>query len=281
MPPLPRIHPSRPLITIGAIGVVSLAAATLLPVSQGRAHAATFGTPVVVSGDDVSEPGIDVAPDGTLYVNAPVGVLSNIPGSPSKVYRSTDGGASWTTLPQSLKANLPGGGDSDITIAPDGTLSETDLWLGDSTVATSSDKGQTWTANPVQGPLVQDRQWVAATSGGRVYHVVHQIPTGLWVARSVDSGLTYPQQVVAATALDQTGWSARRATSWLRTAARASPGSPATRSVASTRPATVGSASTGPRNGGLDVHQHRVPRRRARRPRTPHSLLSPTRAPAS
>ena len=205
MLPLPRMHSARTLATIGAVGVASLAAATLLPVSQGRAHAATFGTPVVVSGDDVSEPGIDVAPDGTLYVNAPVGVLSNIPGSPSQVYRSTNGGASWTTLPQGLKANLPGGGDSDIAISADGTLSETDLWLGNSTVATSSDKGQTWTAQPVQGPLVQDRQWVAATSGGRVYHVVHQIPTGLWVARSVDSGLTYPQQNVAATALDQTG----------------------------------------------------------------------------
>src|SRR6476469_4075119 len=130
--PLPRIHSSRPLVAIGAVGVLSLAAATLLPTSQGRAHAASFGTPVVASGDDVSEPGIDVAPDGTLYVNAPVGVLSNVPGSPSKVYRSGDGGATWTTLPQSLKANLPGGGDSDITIAPDGTLSETDLWLGNS-----------------------------------------------------------------------------------------------------------------------------------------------------
>jgi hypothetical protein len=172
---------------------------------QGRAHAATFGTPVVVSGDDVSEPGIDVAPDGTLYVNAPVGVLSNVPGSPSQVYRSTNGGATWTTLPQSLKANLPGGGDSDIAISKEGTLSETDLWLGNSTVATSSDKGQTWTAQPLQGPLVQDRQWVAATSGGRVYHVVHQIPTGLWVSRSIDSGLTYPQQMLAATVLDQTG----------------------------------------------------------------------------
>ena len=202
---LPRSGTARRLAAAGAVGAAALTAATLVPLSQGVAHAATFGTPVVVSGDNVSEPGIDVAPDGTLYVNAPVGVLSNIPGSPSQVYRSSDGGASWTTLPQSLKANLPGGGDSDVTIAPDGTLSETDLWLGNSTVATSSDKGQTWTAQPAQGPLVQDRQWVAATSGGRVYHVVHQIPSGLWVARSVDSGLTYPQQVVAATPLDQTG----------------------------------------------------------------------------
>ena len=205
MPAVPRPRPARTLITISAVGVAALAAATLVPSAQGRAHAATFGTPVVVSGDDVSEPGIDVAPDGTLYVNAPVGVLSNVPGSPSQVYRSTNGGATWTTLPQSLKANLPGGGDSDIAVSKEGTLSETDLWLGNSTVATSSDKGQTWTAQPLQGPLVQDRQWVAATSGGRVYHVVHQIPTGLWVSRSVDSGLTYPQQILAATVLDQTG----------------------------------------------------------------------------
>ena len=197
---------SRRRLTAAAVaGTAALGVATLIPAGVGVAHAATFGTPVVVSGDNVSEPGIDVAPDGTLYINAPVGVLSNVPGSPSQVYRSSDGGATWATLPQGLKANLPGGGDSDIAISADGTLSETDLWLGNSTVATSNDKGQTWTAQPVQGPLVQDRQWVAATSGGRVYHVVHQIPTGLWVSRSVDSGLTYPQQVLAATPLDQTG----------------------------------------------------------------------------
>ena len=189
------------LVAVGAAGAL----AGLAPFPAGPAGAATFGSPVVVSGDNASEPGIDVAPDGTLYVNAPVGLLSNIPGSPSDVFRSADGGATWTKLPTSLKANLPGGGDSDIAISADGTLSETDLWLGNSTVATSADKGQSWTANPLQGVPGQDRQWVTATSGGRVYHVVHQIPTGLWVSRSIDSGLTYPQHVLAATALDQTG----------------------------------------------------------------------------
>ncbi len=189
------------LVAVGTAGAL----AGLAPFPAGPAGAASFGTPVVVSGDNASEPGIDVAPDGTLYVNAPVGLLSNVPGSPSDVFRSDDGGATWTALPASLKANLPGGGDSDIAISADGTLSETDLWLGNSTVATSSDKGQTWTAQPVQGVPGQDRQWVTATSGGRVYHVVHQIPSGLWVSRSIDSGLTYPQQVLAANVEDQTG----------------------------------------------------------------------------
>src|SRR4051794_13594186 len=199
-----RITRTR-LFAATAVAAGAAALGTFAPFTTGIAHAAAFGAPVVVSGDNASEPGVDVARDGTLYVNAPVGVLSNIPGSPSNVYRSSDGGTTWTRLPASLKANLPGGGDSDIAISPNGTLSETDLWLGSSTVATSSDKGQTWKAQPLQGTVGQDRQWVAATSGGRVYHVVHQLPTGLWVSRSVDYGLTYPQQVLAATALDQTG----------------------------------------------------------------------------
>lgn len=197
---------SRRNALLGAVASVAAGSlAALAPVGTGTAAAAQFLAPVIVSGDDASEPGIDVAPDGTLYVNAPDGLLSNVPGSPSYVYRSDNGGAAWAKLPADLKANLPGGGDSDITISPDGTLSETDLWLGSSTVSVSHDKGQTWTANPVQGTVVQDRQWVAATSGGRVYHVTHQIPSGLWVSRSVDYGLTYPQQNIAATALDQTG----------------------------------------------------------------------------
>src|SRR2546430_13029922 len=63
--------------------------------------------------------------------------------------------------PAGLKANLPGGGDSDISLDPQtGAIAETDLWLGSATVSTSTDKGQTWTANPLEGVVVQDRQWV-------------------------------------------------------------------------------------------------------------------------
>jgi hypothetical protein len=199
------MRPRRIMLAMSATAGAALTIATLVPLTTGVAYAATFGSPVVVSSADDSEPGVDVAPDGTLYVNAPVGLLATLPGSPSDVFRSSDAGATWSKLPASLKADLPGGGDSDIAISADATLSETDLWLGSSTVSTSSDKGQTWLANPLQGIVGSDRQWVAATSGGRVYHVVHQIPTGLWVSRSIDGGLTYPQHQLAASALDQTG----------------------------------------------------------------------------
>jgi hypothetical protein len=187
----------RLLIAICAVGIGALA-------GVGATPAAAFTTTVVTS-EPMSEPGVAVASDNTIYVDGPEGLLSHLPGSPSPVFRSEDGGASWTKTPFSLRENLPGGGDSNIALDPStGAIYMTDLWLGDSTVSTSSDKGNTWTANPIQGLPVQDRQWVATSGGGIVYHAVHQIPLGLVVSKG-SGGLLYPQSTVAATPVDQTG----------------------------------------------------------------------------
>src|SRR5919197_3379342 len=142
---------------------VAAACLAMLGLVLGAASArAAFNPAVVVSGADLGEPGIDAAADGTLYINATTGLLSNLPGSPSDIFRSDDGGSSWQLLPAGLKANFPGGGDSDISLDPQtGAIAETDLWLGSATVSKSTDKGATWTANPLQGVVVQDRQWVA------------------------------------------------------------------------------------------------------------------------
>jgi hypothetical protein len=185
------------LVAASAIGAGGL-------LGVGATGAAAF-TSTVVTSEPMSEPGVAVAPDNTIYVNGPEGFLSNLPGSPSPVFRSGDGGASWVKTPFSLRTNLPGGGDSDVALDPaNGTIFMTDLWLGDSTVSTSSDKGNTWTANPIQGLPIQDRQWVATTGGGLVYHAVHQIPLGLVVSKG-QGGLAFPQNTVAATPVDQTG----------------------------------------------------------------------------
>jgi hypothetical protein len=187
------------------IALAGTAAAAVAALPGNTASAGVFGTPVVVSGVNASEPGIDVAPDGTLYVNAPPGIGSQLPFSPSYVWRSGDAGATWVQTPFSLRGDMPGGGDSDVSVAPDGTLSWTDLWLGSSTVGRSTDKAQSWTAQPAVGEFVQDRQWVAGVGGGVVYHVTHQVPSGITVARSVDGGVTYATRTIAAHVLDQTG----------------------------------------------------------------------------
>src|SRR5438067_7134978 len=38
-----------------------------------------------------------------------------------------------------------------------------------------------------------------------VYHLTHQIPSGLIVSKSIDGGVTYPISTVGATPVDQTG----------------------------------------------------------------------------
>ncbi|TMA40532.1 MAG: exo-alpha-sialidase [Deltaproteobacteria bacterium] len=175
----------------------------IAPAARG---AGGFGAPVVVTGLDLGEPGIDVASDGTIYVNAPPGL--QVSGSPSLVFRSDDGGATWALTPPGARSDLPGGGDSDLSVDPvTGTLYMTDLWLGSATVSRSTDRGESWVANPLQGVVVQDRQWVATAGGGNVYHATHQIPAGLVVSKSMTptDGLAYSQSTVAATPADQTG----------------------------------------------------------------------------
>src|SRR3989454_11919932 len=130
----------------------TLALAVGLMVAPAARGAGGFGTPVVVTGLDAGEPGIDVASDGTIYVNAPAGLLSNLPGSPSFVFRSDDGGVTWTLTPPGLRANLPGGGDSDLSIDPaTGALYMTDLWLGSAPRSRSTDRGASWPAHPPRG----------------------------------------------------------------------------------------------------------------------------------
>ncbi|MCU1456459.1 MAG: exo-alpha-sialidase [Actinomycetia bacterium] len=182
-------------------------AATQMLQDKSAGAAAGFSPPVAIPGATVTEPGINVAPDGAIYVNGPAGLLSSVPGSASPVFKSTDGGVSWVTTDPSLRANFPGGGDSNISIdRTSGTLYMTDLWLGSATVSRSTDGAASWLANPLEGVVVQDRQWVAA-AGGDVYHVTHQIPAGLIVSKSVSplDGLVYPQNTIAATPADQGG----------------------------------------------------------------------------
>lgn len=203
-----RLHPKWGLMALASSALLVGTAAFGAAIGPSAAAAGGFSAPVPISGARVGEPGINVGRDGAIYVNGPAGLLSGLPGSASPVFKSNDGGASWVTTDPGQRANLAGGGDSNISIDPTtGNLYMTDLWLGSATVSRSTDGAANWVANPLQGVVVQDRQWVAAAGDGAVYHVTHQIPTGLVVSRSVTplDGLVYPQHVIAATPLDQAG----------------------------------------------------------------------------
>src|SRR5439155_16314657 len=79
------VRPRRALA--GVASAVMVVAAALG--SSARATApmpAPFGAPVVVSDLDTGEPGVDVAPDGMIYINAPAGLFG-----PSHLWRSSDG----------------------------------------------------------------------------------------------------------------------------------------------------------------------------------------------
>ena len=174
----------RRLPALGLAAAVAAAATAGLP-----AHAGTggrqFSTPIHIdaaAADQTGEPSIAVAPDGTEYIVAPDGPGVRTPGAlgasgvgGSLVWRSQDRGHSWTLLGS---YDVPtGGGDTDIAVAPNGTLYASGLsYAACSTIGVSTDKGQTWLDDPLAGcghvPVMNDRQWTATLGSSTVYTAI-------------------------------------------------------------------------------------------------------------
>jgi hypothetical protein len=147
---------------------------------------------------DVSEPSILSDPAGTLWIAGPTGfakaIVEKDPSSAehdSALLKSTDHGATWTNVqqvPTYGRDPCPGGGDSDIAAAPDGTLYLIDLNLANVPIDVSTDGGSTWlfNCNSSVAPGV-DRQWVAATNA-HVWISVNHLALGPIVYRSDSVG---------------------------------------------------------------------------------------------
>lgn len=124
-----------------------------------------------------AEPSLKVAPDGTIYVTAPgsngATPRQGVPGAPlpaDTVWRSDDGGKTFQVLLTPDTAF--GGGDSDLAVAPDGTVAHSGLWGNCVSVSTSRDKGATWRTDPLAcGNAVtgNDRNWVAMMDGATAF----------------------------------------------------------------------------------------------------------------
>lgn len=178
---------------------VALLASTLPALLLGSSSAAspTFGTPVRTPGSAGFEQQINVAPDGGIYVDEPAA----LPTFEHRLWRSDDGGASFQRLNFNIPASrLPGGGDTDVVITPEGTVYFLDLWAGSNSLAVSTDRGDTWAyGNPITTLPLSDRQWIAyggkspITGLDRLYAVyaLIQPPSCAMFARSDDGGLTW------------------------------------------------------------------------------------------
>lgn len=142
---------------------------------------------------------------GNLYAAATQGVPAG-----SDMWRSLDGGATWDYLGEpdgGAAANVItrtngvglGGGDEDLITLPGNRVVMTSLWLGSNTTCVSDTQGTLWACNP-NGSTVpdDDRQWLANYGSNIVYITSKNLgtvvagPSTLYVAKSIDGGVTFP-----------------------------------------------------------------------------------------
>jgi hypothetical protein len=203
----------RRLALLGALaaGVLATAvssATSAPPKSAAFTNFTVAQTPGVVcpgSSDcknPASEPAIRADGDGNFF-----GTSENGLGAGTEAWRSLDGGLHYQALlspNQGSSANdtgfEPGGGDTDLAVAPVRNLQGnfnvyvSSLSLANVDVSTSTDKGATWTLNPVTTPeTLDDREWIAADGMQKVCISYHNGPQGITVGCSTNAGTTFTQ----------------------------------------------------------------------------------------
>lgn len=189
-PPLrPDRRPRRSLRSAAVFVVAALA--TLAPAAQGAtgssgpAFAFTGGRLPSAPGGDFSdlEPGIAASGDGTFIIGG------NSGGRGADIWVSHDDGRHYQWAADPFQA-LPQGGvpvngeDADVAAAPVGTagaaprLYATSLYVANSTLAVSADRGKSFVTNQVVGTPMQDRPWLAADGACTVYLAYSNVLAG-------------------------------------------------------------------------------------------------------
>ncbi|MEA3201662.1 MAG: hypothetical protein QOE90_3090 [Thermoplasmata archaeon] len=167
------------------------------------------------------EPAVVVTPKGTILVATHPGythftdpdpdlVLEN--SAQTYMWRSTDQGKTWSYVGLPMvnagpRNAVPSISDPDFSVAKDGTIYYSDLWLVDLSAQMSTDDGQTWlpgqpvvahqptSDDPLNGNQgTEDRNWIAAGNASGEVYLAWQGDKGVVVGRSTDGGMTWPQQ---------------------------------------------------------------------------------------
>jgi hypothetical protein len=181
------------------------------PVQLQRPNDIENTTGTILTVDQDVEPRIVHDGLGNYYVAA----IQGIPGGVD-VWKSVDGGQTFTYLgePDGIQIGAAlgadgvglGGGDEDLAVSSSGVVYENSLWLGSCTQSTSFTGGTVWVSNPVSSDLpVVDRQWIAPHGDKELYLTTKQLGADvdgtvtLFVAKSFDNGLTWPQVAAVTT----------------------------------------------------------------------------------
>ena len=148
------------------LGTATATAPREVPVTHPAPALQVARTNLPDSSCNVCEPSMAVDSTGAIYITGPTGIGHNPTKSSSPLWRSTDGGSSFqgpiSTETASTPATGVGGGDSDIVVDGQDNLYLTTLWLGNTSVSTSSDGGNTWVEQPIgHATPVDDRPWFA------------------------------------------------------------------------------------------------------------------------
>ena len=159
------------------------------------------------------EPSLAVSPvDGTLYVSTPrtIVVCCNTQASP--VWRSDDGGATWSQpIFPSAPESATTGGDTELAIDKRGTVYEGELWLGSDSIYISPDKGSTWSWSPASHDVGADREWFVYAPGEDALYGWYDGFKGLMVVKAplttplgTNAALFFPiERVVVPECVDQ------------------------------------------------------------------------------
>lgn len=141
--------------------------------------------------------------DGTLFVAGYGGVVPGgrsdaSGGNRSRLWRSTDHGATWSQVdPGPDAADKIGNSDVDLALAPDGTLYFASMLFvrGEGrriAVGVTRDGGASWTWTVVSEHRFDDRPWVKVAPDGAA-HVIWNDGSGVYHVASRDHGATWSQ----------------------------------------------------------------------------------------
>src|SRR5256884_3912373 len=149
-----------------------------------------------------AEPMIRADATGTFYVSSELGLSSG-----TLAWKSTDGGLHYRALQspnqisQSAGGVAPGGGDTDLSTAPQANangipnLYVASLSLANVTVSTSQDGGTSWSKDVLSATVPgDDREWIAAHQATKVCGSYPDIATfNIDVNCSFDAGASFTQ----------------------------------------------------------------------------------------